>query len=226
MTVKNSPCTADSNASQAQKSASRQNFAVHFQPVNYTLMPTATLVSQGGGNRGEKSKQWGLKGGVELSPQAFPMSLTSFTGNGTASSLNFSSVPHNPAIFQSLPDMAQQRYQAPTLQAMHHKNNRASEGKTGGASSNFDDGIKATTATYSSTMGQTLAFDNSVRTRNFMSSPVIGNWPSHPISSTAVTTNAIVASNVSSNSQQQHLFQSQLQDQHLLQQQQKHAVAA
>ncbi|KAF3436292.1 hypothetical protein FNV43_RR23384 [Rhamnella rubrinervis] len=226
VSVENSPSTADTYASQAQKSASCQNFAFQFQPLNYTLMPSATMVGQGGGNWGEKSQQQGLKGGVELIPQEFAMSLTSFTGNVTASSLNFSSMPQNPAIFQSLPDMIRQGFQAPAPQAMHHKNNKVPEGKTGGASSNSDDGIKAATGKYSSTMGQTLAFDNSVRTLNFMSSPVTGNWTSRPISSTSISTSIPATGNIPSSSQQQHLFQLQLQNQHMLLQQQKHAVAA
>ncbi|KAH7517221.1 hypothetical protein FEM48_Zijuj09G0039700 [Ziziphus jujuba var. spinosa] len=222
-----SPSTADTRASQAPKGVSCQNYAVQFQPLNYTLMPTATLVGQGGGSRGEQSQQHSFNGGVELIPsQAFAMSLPPFAGNGTASSLSFSSMPQNPAMFQSLPHTVRKEYQMPAPQAMQHKNHRVPERKTGSAPSNPDDGTKAVSRKYHSTVGQTLlAFDNSPRTLNFMSPPVAGNWPSRPISSTSITTNASVAENIPSNCQQQHLFQFQLQNQQMLQHQQ-HVVSA
>lgn len=226
ISTENSPSNADTRASQARKCVSRHNYAVQFQPLNYTLMPSTTLVGQGGGNRGEQSQQQGLKGGAEFIPsQAFAMSLTPFAGNSTASSLSFSSMPQNPAMFQSLPHMARQEYQVQAAQAMQNKNHRVPEGKSGGASSNPDDGVKAVSGKYPSTFGQTLAFDNSARTLNFMSSPVAGNWPSHPVSSTSITTSASVAENIPSNSQQ-HLFQLQLQNQQHMLQHQQHAVAA
>lgn len=56
--------------------------------------------------------------------------------------------------------MAWQGFQAPAPQVMHHKNNQVPEGKIGGASNHSDDGIKAATGKYSSTMGQTLALES------------------------------------------------------------------
>ncbi|CAN6558481.1 unnamed protein product [Malus baccata var. baccata] len=195
-------------ASHVQNSVYGQNFSVPFQPVNFTLMPYVTMGGGGGGsgsgNQVEQSHKQGLKGGVELIPSnAYGMSFSSVTGNnGSGSCLNFSSMAQNPAIFQRVPDMAQQGYKiTPAPQAGHQKNHhhQISQRKTDGGSKNADDGLRAASGKSSSgiVQRQTLVFDNPSRTLNFMSS----------------------------SSQQQNLFQFQLQNPHLLQKQQP-AVAA
>ncbi|CAL8178650.1 unnamed protein product [Prunus armeniaca] len=209
--------TASLAASHAPKSVYGQNFAVPFQPLNFTLMPYVTLGGGGGGS------------GNHIEESQHGMSFASFSGNNsTGSCLNFSTMAQNPVIFQSLPDMAQQGFKVgPAPQAVQKKNNQISERKTGGGSNNADDGLKAASGKSSSSIGQrqTLVFDNSARTLNFMSSPVTGSWPPRSIALTTTATNSPVDNKTSSNSQQQHMFQFQLQKPHTLQQQQP-AIAA
>lgn len=224
----NTQSAVDARASHIQKNVYGQNFAVPVPPVNFALMPSATLA--GGGNPGEKkpqhqSQQQGLKGGVELIPsQAFAMSFASFNGSNTASGINFSSMAQNPVIFQSLPDMVRHGYQvAPAAQMTQQKNYQISEGKIGSDSSNAEDGRKtipgkssnvgqsfnfckpgSTDPSISTLMGTTV-FDGSTRTLNFVSSPANLNRPSR-------TTTSPVAAN--GPSQQQQLIQ--LQKQHAI----------
>lgn len=225
MTRENTPSVADSRASHTQKSVYGQNFTVPVQPLNFTLMPSAPLGGSSGGNHGEKQQQ-GIKGAVELFPSpAFGMSFAAFNGSNSASTLNFSSMPQNPVIFQSFPDMVRQGYQvALAPQAAQQKNHQVSEGKNGANLINPDDAKKAPKNS-STTTGQTLVFDNSARTLNFMSSPVTCNWPSRSVTSTTITTNAPTAGNASNSQQQQQLLQLQIQKQHMMQQQQ-HALPA
>ncbi|KAI9181283.1 hypothetical protein LWI28_015868 [Acer negundo] len=196
MSGENTPSLAESRISQNQTSAYGQNFSVPLQPLNYALMPSSAVSgSNNGGNHGEKqqqSQQKNLKGGVEaIPPQAFAMSFASFSGsNNTGSNLSFSSMPQNPAIFQS------QGYQvAPAAQVAQQKNHQMSEMKTGGGSSNHDDSKKTGLGKSATTNGQTLVFDNPARTLNFVSTPFTGNWPSRSITQTA---------QVASNSQNFH----------------------
>ncbi|KAL4368928.1 hypothetical protein GQ457_05G002680 [Hibiscus cannabinus] len=183
-----------------QKKVHGQNPPVHHQPLNFALVPSASV---GGG-------------GVDLvPPQAFAMSFASFTGNNKASNLNFSSMAQNPTIFHGLPEMVRQGYQvAPVQQAAQPKNHPISDGKSGSSSTNTDDGKKASSGKSHTTNGRTYVFDNSARSLNFVSSPVTGNWPPRSITSTTVAINPPVVSN-SSNSHQQLL---QLQKQHMAQQ--------
>ncbi|KAK2648332.1 hypothetical protein Ddye_015821 [Dipteronia dyeriana] len=205
MSGENTPSLAESRISHNQTSTYGQNFSVPLQPLNYALMPSSAVSgSNNGGNHGEKqqqSQQKNLKGGVELIPQAFAMSYASFSGsNNTGSNLSFSSMPQNPAIFQS------QGYQvAPAAQAAQQKNHQMSEMKTGGGSSNHDDSKKTGLGKSATTNGQTLVFDNPARTLNFVSTPFTGNWPSR-----AITQTAQVASN-SQNFHQNQLLQHQKQ---------------
>ncbi|XVF32572.1 hypothetical protein REPUB_Repub17cG0093800 [Reevesia pubescens] len=213
----------ENTTANAQKSVYGQNPALPHQPLNFALVPSATV---GGGsvngNHSEKqlSQQKILKGGVDLvPPQAFAMSFASFTGNNITSNLNFSSMPPNPTIFHSLPDMARQGYQvAPVPQAAQQKNHQKSDGKNGAGSTNLDDGKKTDSGKSRTTNGQTYVFDNSARSLNFVSSPVTGNWPPRSITSTTVTINPPIGAN-SSNSQQQQLLQ--LHQQRMMQQHQQ-----
>ncbi|KAJ7006222.1 hypothetical protein NC653_005546 [Populus alba x Populus x berolinensis] len=205
------PIIADTRAGHSKKSVHGPNFMVPVQP-NFGLMASTTV--GGSGNHGEKQQQQhqhqlsqekNLKGGVELIPsQAFAMSFASFNGSKTASNLNFSAMTQNPPILQSFPDMTRQGYQViSAAQATQKKNHQPSEGKSGGSSTNPDDGKKAPLGKSTMGNGQTLFFDNSARTLNFVSSPFTGNWPSQSITA---TTSIPMAANSSSTSQQQQLF--------------------
>ncbi|KAI4301252.1 hypothetical protein L6164_034547 [Bauhinia variegata] len=184
-----------SRTSYSQKNAYGQNFTIPFQPVNFSFRPSTASdsVSGNGGNFGDKQQQHqqALKGGVEHMPsQAFAISFATFNGTSVPSNLNFSSVPQNPVIFHSLPDVAWQGYQAAgASHSAQQKTYSTSEGKIGGNSTRQDD-EKKTIPGMSSTSGPTtLVFDNSSRNLNFMLSPMTGSWPSHSVASSAITTN-------------------------------------
>ncbi|KAJ6736111.1 TIC-LIKE PROTEIN [Salix viminalis] len=220
MSGESTPIIADTRASHSKKSVHGPNFMVPLQP-NFGVMASTNV--GGGGNHGEKQQQQkhqlsqekNLMGGVELVPsQAFAMSFASFNGSKTASNLNFSAMAQNPPILQSFPDMTWQGYQVVSAgQATQKKNHQMSEGKTGGSSTNPDDGKKTTFGRPSTGSGQTLIFDNSARTLSFVPSPFTGHWPSHSITA---PTSIPMAAHSSSTSQQQQLVQ--LQKQHVLQQ--------
>ncbi|KAJ6938795.1 protein TIME FORFFEE-like isoform X1 [Populus alba x Populus x berolinensis] len=227
MSGESTPIIADTRAGHSKKSVHGPNFMVPVQP-NFGLMASTTV--GGSGNHGEKqqhqhqlSQEKNLKGGVELIPsQAFAMSFASFNGSKTASNLNFSAMTQNPPILQSFPDMTRQGYQViSAAQATQKKNHQPSEGKSGGNSTNPDDGKKAPSGKSTMGNGQTLFFDNSARTLNFVSSPFTGNWPSQSITA---TTSIPMAANSSSTSQQQQLVQ--LQKQHILHQQLQQPIGA
>ncbi|XP_039020246.1 protein TIME FOR COFFEE-like isoform X1 [Hibiscus syriacus] len=185
----------------AQKKVHGQNPPVHHQPLNFALVPSASV---GGG-------------GVDLvPPQAFAMSFASFAGNNKVSNLNFSSMAQNPTSFHSLPEMGRQGYQVvPVPQAAQQKNHQGSDGKSGSSPTNTDDGKKASSGKPHRTNGQTYVFDNSAKSLNFVSSPVTGNWPPRS-TATTVSVNPPIVPN-SSNSNPQLL---QHQKQHMAQQQQ------
>ncbi|CAK7346586.1 unnamed protein product [Dovyalis caffra] len=226
MSGESTPIIADTRASN-KISVRGPNFMVPLQP-NFGLMASTTV--GGNGNHGEKQQQQhqlsqekNLKGGVELVPsQAFAMSFASFNGSKTVSNLNFSAMAQNPPILQSFPDMTRQGYQVVSAaQATQKKNHQLSEGKTGSSSTNADDGKKPTLGRSSTGVGQTLIFDNSARTLNFVSSPFAGNWPSNSITT---TTSIPKAANSSSTSQPQQLVQHQ--KQHVLHQQLQQPIGA
>ncbi|KAE8665437.1 Time for coffee, putative isoform 3 [Hibiscus syriacus] len=192
----------------AQKKVHGQNPPVHHQPLNFALVPSASV---GGGT-------------VDLvPPQAFAMSFASFSGNNKGSNLNFSSMAQNPTIFHSLPEMGRQGYQvAPVPQAAQQKNHQGSDGKSGSSSTNTDDVKKASSGKPHKTNGQTYVFDNSAKSLNFVSSPVTGNWPPCSSIATMVSVNPPIVPN-SSNSHPQLL---QHQKQHTAQHQQQQPAAA
>ncbi|XVE73127.1 hypothetical protein DITRI_Ditri11bG0092700 [Diplodiscus trichospermus] len=208
----------ENTTANTHKSVYGQNPAIPHQPLNFALVPSATV---GGGsvngNYSEKqlAQQKNLKGGVDLiPPQAFAMSFASFTGNNIASNVNFSSMAHNPAIFHSLPEMSREGYQVtPVPQAAQQKNHQVSGGKNGASSTNLDDGKKLSLGKSQTTNGQTFVFDNSARSLNFVSSPAAatGNWPPRSITSTAVTMNPPIAANSSNSPQQLLQLQKQVQ---------------
>lgn len=217
----NAPSVAN-RTSYPQKNVHGQNFTIPVQPVNFSFKPSATsdTVVGNGGRFGDKQQQQALKGGVENIPsQAFAISFAAFNGTSVPSNLNFSSMAHNPVILHSLPDIAWQGYQAAsTPQTTQQKTYPITEAKSGGNSSHQDDEKKITHAKTSCNGPTTLVFDNSSKNLNFGLSTTNGNWSSHSIASTAITS-VPLSSNASSSQQPPHLLQLPKQ-QHAMQQQQ------
>ncbi|KAM7259802.1 hypothetical protein ACFE04_015543 [Oxalis oulophora] len=220
--VEESNPSADNSkqGSHVQKISYGPNFTMPLQPMNFAMIPSTSVGTVR--NEGEKQSQpKRFKGGAELSPsQPFAMSFASFNGGNTPATLNFSSVTQNPAIFQSLPDMAQLGFQvtpAPT-------NVPLPEGKNGGSSTYSDPEKKILTGNSPASMGmggqQTLVFDNSARILNFVSPPATGSWPPHYSTSTAINSNTS-----GSNGPHPHnILQLQMQHQQIFQQQHNSAV--
>ncbi|KAE9618435.1 hypothetical protein Lal_00047392 [Lupinus albus] len=219
MSGENASSVANRTSYPSKNVHGHNNYTIPVQPVNLSFRPSATsdIVSGNGENFGDKQRQQqASKGGVEVVPsQAFAISFAAFNGTNIPSNLNFSSIAQNPVIFQSLPDIAWQGYQAASMsQTTPQKTNSITEGKSGGNSSH-QDGEKKTTHGKSSTNGPTtLVFDNSSNNLNFIVSPTNGNWPSHSIASTAMT--SVPLSSNASNSQQPSQLH-QLQKQHVMQ---------
>lgn len=217
----NAPSVAN-RTSYPQKNMHGQNFTMPVQPVNFSFKPSATsdTVVGNGGSFGDKQQQQALKGGIENMPsQPFAISFAAFNGTSTPSNLNFSSMAQNPVILHSLPDIAWQGYQAASIpQTTQQKTYSISEAKSGGNSSHQDDEKKITHAKSSSNGPTTLVFDNSSKNLNFVLSTTNGNWSSHSIASTAITS-VPLSSNASSSQQPPHLLQLPKQ-QHAVQQQQ------
>ncbi|KAF7818326.1 protein TIME FOR COFFEE-like isoform X1 [Senna tora] len=206
-----------SQTSYSQKNVHGQNFTIPVQPVNLSFRPSTTSDSVGGnhGNFGDK-KQQASKGGVDLVPsQAFGISFAAFNGTGVPSNLSFSSMTQSPVIFHSLPNVAWQGYHsAGTSHSTQQKSYSMPVGKNGGNSARHDDEKKVNSGKSSTNGPTTLVFDNSSKNLSFALSPTHGSWPSHSVSSPAITTNAPLSSNTSSS---QQLLQ--LQKQHNVQQQ-------
>ncbi|KAJ7977394.1 Protein TIME FOR COFFEE [Quillaja saponaria] len=214
----------------SQRSSYKLDFSVPVQPQNFSIRASAALGSVGGnsGDYGEKKQQQQqhkqkqqqvVTAAVDLIPsQAFAISFAALNGTSTPSSLNFSTTARNPVIFQSLPHMGRKGCQVlGTSVTTQKKRYLIPEGKPGGNSTCAEDEKKVISGKLSTTGPITPVFDNSARTLNFISSPVTGSWPSHPITATAITANAPLTS-IASSSHQTHVFQ--LQKQHIMQQQQ------
>ncbi|KAK7277635.1 hypothetical protein RJT34_22650 [Clitoria ternatea] len=222
----NAPSVSNQTSYPHKNLHGQQNFPVPVQPVNLSFKPSATSDTVGGncGNFGDKQqqqqqKQQSLKGGAEVTPsQAFAISFTGFNGTSVPSNLNFSSMAHNPMLLHSLPDIAWQGYQAASVpHTTQQKTYTNTESKSGGNSSHQDDEKKTTHGKFSANGPTTLVFDNSSKNLNFVLSPTNGNWSSHTIASTAITS-VPLSSNASSSQQPPQLLQ--LQKQHGMQQQQ------
>lgn len=169
-----SPSTADSRVSRAANmSIYGQNFAMPMHHPNFALMTPATMGSapgatgaSGGGHTDKKQQQQpqqqGSKAGMEpLQSQAFAMSFASINGATTTHGLDISSIGHNPAFLQNLPEVARQNYQIMAQAAQQQKKNYrvSEEGKTGGGdSSNAEEERKAMPGKASATVGQSIAF--------------------------------------------------------------------
>lgn len=151
------PLLVDTRGS--RKGTYGQTSITPISQMSFTMMPSMTPmgISSGIGNQCEMQQLKSLKSGVELvPPQAFAMAFPS-SKNCTASNLNFSYLPQNHSVFQSLPDhMGRPGYQTV---AAPKKNHQVSEGKT------------------PTPNGQILVFDNSTRNLNFTSSSMAVNWP-------------------------------------------------
>ncbi|KAK7285347.1 hypothetical protein RJT34_20116 [Clitoria ternatea] len=212
-----------SGTAYSQKNVFGQNVMIPAQPMTLSFMPSTTSDSVGGnsGNFGDKQQQQqSLKGGVEqLASQAFAISFAAYNGTNVPSNLNFLSMAQNPVIFQSLPDMTWQGYQAAgASHTTQQKLYSIIDGKSGGNSSNREDEKKATSGKPSTNGPTTLVFDNSSKSLNFVSSPMSGNWPNRSITSTATTTNLALSSNALNSQQSPQLLH--LQQQHGVLQQQ------
>ena len=221
----NAPSVA-SRTAYFQKNGYGQNFTIPVQPLNLSFRPSGTSDSVGStsGNFCDKQQQQpqALKGGVAQIPsQAFAISFAAFNGTSVPSNLNFSSMAQSPVIFQSLPDIAWQGYQAASAShTAQQKIYSIFEGKSGGKSSHQDDEKKATSGKPSTNGPTTLVLDNSSKNLNFMPSSMNGNWPSHSITSTSTsTTTSLPLSSITSNSQQPSQLL-HLQQQHAMLQQQ------
>ncbi|XP_061341373.1 protein TIME FOR COFFEE-like [Gastrolobium bilobum] len=208
----------------SQKNVFGQNFPIPVQPPNLSFRQSAKSDSVGSnsGNFSDRQQQQeALKGGVERIPsQAFAISFAAFNGTSVPSNLNFSAMTQNPVIFQSLPDIAWQGYQAAsTSHTTQPKIYSLTEGKSGGDSSHQDDEKKATSGKPSTSGPTTLVFDNSSKNLNFVSSPMNGSWPSRSITSTATTTSLPLSGNASNSQQSPQLLHLQQQQHGMLQQQ-------
>ncbi|XP_073115985.1 protein TIME FOR COFFEE-like isoform X2 [Elaeis guineensis] len=119
--LEDSPSTADSRASQAQKNMYGNNFAVPLYSHNFTLMSNATAAAPSGSGGGQSDKQpLHHQQQQPLRNQAVKMELTSsqafampfaFSGAGAAApGLDFSSMAQNHALFQGFPEAARHGY--------------------------------------------------------------------------------------------------------------------
>ncbi|CAL0300585.1 unnamed protein product [Lupinus luteus] len=219
MSGENASSVANRTSYPSKNVHGHNNYTIPVQPVNLSFRPSATsdIVNGNGENFGDKQRQpQASKGGVEVVPsQAFAISFAALNGANIPSNLNFSSIAQNPVIFQSLPDIAWQGYHAAcTSQTAQQKTNSITEGKSGGNSSHQDDEKKTTHGKSSTNGPTTLVFGNSSKNLNFIVSPTNGNWPSHSIASTAITS-VPLSSNASSSQQPSQLHQ--LQKQHVMQ---------
>ncbi|XP_050366301.1 protein TIME FOR COFFEE-like [Argentina anserina] len=151
--------TATSSQAQHSVYGYGKNFAVPLQPMNFAMLPYATMSGGSSKNHIGQEQQQDFKG-------VFGMSFGSITGNeGTGTLLNFSSMPQNPAMYQNLQGANQKH---------HHQ---VSERKNGGNSDNpAHDKSKAATGRSSSTVAQTLVFDNSPTNLNFTT---LNSHPQH-----------------------------------------------
>ncbi|XP_012569782.1 protein TIME FOR COFFEE isoform X3 [Cicer arietinum] len=215
VSVKNTPSVTNLT-SYPLKNLQGQNFTIPVQPVNFSFKPCATSdnVVRNSGSFGDK-QQPALKGGVEIIPsQAFAVSLAAFNGANLPSNLNFSSMKQNPLVIQSLPDVAKQGYQAASTPHIVQQQTYSITGEKRGNSSHQDDEKKTIHGKSSTNGPTTLVFDNSSKNINFVLSPSNGNWPSHSIVSTVMTTMPF-SSNTSSSQPSSQLLQ--LQKQHGMQ---------
>lgn len=195
---------APSASAYSQKNVFGQNFPIPVQSLSLSLTPSATSDSVGGnsGNFGDKQQQT-LMGGIEQIPsQPHAISFAAYNGTSIPSNLNFSTMAQNPVILQSLPDIALQGYHAAsTSHATQQKMYPIIEGNSGDSSSHRDDEKKAISGKPSTNGPTTLAFDNSAKNLNLVSSPMNENWPSRSIASTTTTT-SLPLSSIAAKSQQ------------------------
>lgn len=175
----------DNAPSYSQKNVYAQNLKIPVQPVNLLFRPSATPDSTlgSGKNFGDQQQKQQALGEVELVPsQAFAISFAAFNGTSPVSNLNFSSMAQNPVIFQSLPDIEWQGFQATgTSRTAQLGTYSMCEGKSGGNSSHQDDEKKAISGKSSKNGPTTLNFDNSSKNLNFVLSPMNGSWPCRSI---------------------------------------------
>lgn len=175
--AEDSPSTADSRGARAPVNIYGQNFAMPTHLQNYALLATpaglanstATTSSsiQSDKKQQQQPQQQGKNGVEQLPPQTFAMSFASINGSNTAPGFDLSSMAHNHAILQSLPEATRHNIQimaaTAAAQAAQRKNFRiCEEGKTGGGdSSNTEDERKGLSGKPPANSGQSIAFSRS-----------------------------------------------------------------
>lgn len=229
-----SPSTADSRVSRANMNIYGQNFAMTLPPPNFAFMTTASMSGATSTSEKKPQQQQSSKAGVDsVSPQTFAMTFAPINGAATAPGFDISSIAHNPALLQSLPEAFRHNYQivAAAQAAQQKKNYRVSEeSKNGGNdASNAEEERKSMTGKPPATVGQSIAFsrqdltdaqvsamtsntvlDSSTRTLNLVSVPARSNVSVMPAS----------MSNANASAAQQQLQRSQQQMMHLQKHQQ------
>lgn len=163
-----SPSTADSR-NRPNMNVYGQNFAMPFHSPNFGLMTPPSSLNCGSnaagapnGNHGDKKHQQPQQAPL------FPMSFATISG-ATTPGLDMSSIAHNHALMQSLPEAARQNYimaaAAQAAQAAQQKKNNyrgPEDGKPGAAAvtdpSNIDEERKAMAARAAASSGQSIAF--------------------------------------------------------------------
>jgi hypothetical protein len=181
-----SPSTADSQVFRPNMSLYGQNL-MPIHPANFALMNPTPMggARSASGNTSEKKPQQPQtqisKAGAEPSTsQAFAMSFTSINGTTASQGLDISSIAHNHALLQSLPEAARHGYHliAPAQAAQQKKNYRVSEeGKTGGNdTSNVEEERKAIAGLKAPlTAGQSIVFSRADLTDSPISTMPVNN---------------------------------------------------
>jgi hypothetical protein len=181
-----SPSTADSQVSRPNMSHYGQNL-MPIHPANFALMNPTPMsgAHSASGNTSEKKPQQPQtqisKAGAEPSTsQAFAMSFTSINGTTASPGLDFSSIAHDHALLQSLPEAARHGYHliAAAQAAQQKKNYRVSEeGKTGGNdTSNVEEERKAIAGVKAPlTAGQSIVFSRADLTDSPISTMPVNN---------------------------------------------------
>ncbi|CAH9136644.1 unnamed protein product [Cuscuta epithymum] len=142
-----SPSTADSRA-RPPVNAYNQSYMMQIHHSNFGMMATspatmgvvsaAPTSSSGNQNDKRQQQQHSLKTGLEsMMPQNFTMPFAPLSSGASAPGIDMSSVAHNHAIFQSLPEAARQNFQmvaAAAVAASQQKKNYREEVRGGAGS--------------------------------------------------------------------------------------------
>ncbi|KAL9232860.1 hypothetical protein vseg_007923 [Gypsophila vaccaria] len=214
-----SPSSADSRRS--NMSLYGPNFPMPFHSPNFALIPSSLSGAGNNGpgvasvnNHGDKKQQQSQQAAMNA---PFPMSFTTINGVNTPG-LDISSMAHNHAIFQSLPEAAKQSYQmmaaAAAAQAAQQRMSSyrgLDDGKNGAATasdpSNLDEERRTMAARASAASGgQSIAFSRDLAENSVVDSSArslnLGNGSSRPARSSG-SNNMTNSSNLQQQQQQQ-----------------------